>query len=108
MNVKQKLRIKESKEAINIINNTRILIDNEKLYIIADVNKVKTKEDFLSECSTYYYLSKEISTQDIQLRRVTIQSVIKESQSEDGASQRIQKRYRFSKLGATAYVLELK
>ena len=96
------------KEAINIINNTRILIDNDKLYIIADINKVNTKEDFLAECSKYYYLSNDISTQDIQLRRVTIQSVIKESQSEDGASQRIQKRYRFSKLGATAYVLELK
>ena len=98
------------KEAINIINNTRILIDNDKLYIIADVNKVNTKEHFLSECMKHYQLSNEISINDIEVKHVTIQSVIKESQSEDGISQRIQKKYRFTnlKLGTTVYALELK
>lgn len=97
------------KEAINIINNTRILIDNDKLYIVAEVNKVNSKENFISECLKHYQLSNDISTQDVQLRHVTIQSVIKESQSEDGASQRIQKKYRFTnlKLGTKVYVLEL-
>ena len=44
------------------------------------------------------------------MKHVTIQSVIKESQSEDGASQRIQKKYRFTnlKLGTKVYALELK
>lgn len=98
------------KEAINIINNTRILIDNDKLYIIANVNKFNTKEDFIAECLKYYYLSKEISTQDVQLRHVTIKSVIKESEAQDGEAQRIHKRYRFTNLnlGTTVYALELK
>ena len=98
------------KEAINIINNTRILIDNDKLYIIADTKNISSKEDFLSECSTYYYLSSEVSTQDVQIRHVTIQSVVKESQSEDGVAQRIRKQYRFSNLnlGTKVYALQVK
>ena len=100
------------KEAISIINNTRILIDNDKLYIIADTKNIPTREDFLLECMKHYQLSNDISIDDVQLRRVTIQSVVKESQSEaqDASSQRIQKKYRFTnlKLGTTVYALQVK
>ena len=88
-------------------NSTRIVIDNDKVYIIADVNKVNTKEDFISECSKYYHLSNEINLDDIEIKHVTIQSVIKQSQ--DASSQRIQKRYRFTNLnlGTTVYALNV-
>ena len=109
MNVRPKLRKNQIKGGKRIINNTRILIDDDKLYIIADTKNIPTREDFLAECLKHYQLSNnEISINDIEVKHVTIQSVIKESQSEDGASQRIQKKYRFSKLGTTVYALELK
>ena len=108
MNVRPKLRKNQIKGGKRIINNTRILIDDDKLYIIADTKNIPTREDFLAECLKYYQLSNDISINDIEVKHVTIQSVIKESQSEDGASQRIQKKYRFSKLGTTVYALELK
>ena len=96
------------KEVINIINNTRIVIDNDKLYIIADINLINSKQDFLSECLKHYQLSNEISINDIEVKRVTIQSVIKQSQ--DASSQRIRKQYKFTNLnlGTTVYALQLK
>ena len=58
----------------------------------------------------HYQLSNDISINDIEVKHVTIQSVIKESESQDGVSQRIQKKYRFTNLnlGTTVYALELK